>query len=329
MKEVKLPPLKLLNDISNRYQNIWKYTDEDVKNKDNGLDEWNDTLCYLPIGYGISILQYYYDVPMFEANIEGSVIVALASWRRDKRIYKFDEQLCNELFDESISENFKIPVHIFQQLPAQCIYIQLPDIECSEEELEDTPDGFFVWIEHDYRPEYNNLELRIEYINKLGQELSPYIVHLLPNGTIKDGIDDMLEQSFNNCTNNFINDAMRVSIQNTINESRKLICNSIQLILYVCSENADIKEDETQAKIYRMGQSIKDKYREIRKYNVGLLYAKALRQQEEMKERNIDLGHKKSTHIRQAHWHHYWIGSGDKKQLVLKWLNSMIINGLN
>ena len=75
----------------------------------------------------------------------------------------------------------------------------------------------------------------------------------MPNGTIKDGIDDMLEQSFNNCTNNFINDAMRVSIQNTINESRKLICNSIQLILYVCSENADIKEDETQAKIYRMG----------------------------------------------------------------------------
>ena len=128
----------------------------------------------------------------------------------------------------------------------------------------------------------------------------------------------MLEQSFNNCTNNFINDAMRVSIQNTINESRKLICNSIQLILYVCSENADIKEDETQAKIYRMGQSIKDKYLEIRKYNVGLLYAKALRQQEEMKERNIDLGHKKSTHIRQAHWHHYWIGSGDKKTISSK-----------
>lgn len=35
----------------------------------------------------------------------------------------------------------------------------------------------------------------------------------------------------------------------------------------------------------------------------------------------------KSSHYRSAHWHHYWVGSGEDKKLIIKWVEGVFVNG--
>lgn len=64
-------------------------------------------------------------------------------------------------------------------------------------------------------------------------------------------------------------------------------------------------------------------------FNVGNVYAKAMESSNRNIAERIGSTKKKATHIRQAHWHSYWTGSGVNKRLILKWLNPMIINPTN
>ena len=33
------------------------------------------------------------------------------------------------------------------------------------------------------------------------------------------------------------------------------------------------------------------------------------------------------TRNRSAHWHHYWTGSGDNKELIIKWVDGVFVKG--
>ena len=35
----------------------------------------------------------------------------------------------------------------------------------------------------------------------------------------------------------------------------------------------------------------------------------------------------KASHYRSAHWHHYWVGSGDDKRLIIKWVEGVFVKG--
>ena len=38
-------------------------------------------------------------------------------------------------------------------------------------------------------------------------------------------------------------------------------------------------------------------------------------------------GTPKSPHIRRSHFHSYWTGNGENKQLVVKWVNTIFVKG--
>ena len=38
-------------------------------------------------------------------------------------------------------------------------------------------------------------------------------------------------------------------------------------------------------------------------------------------------GTPKSPHVRRSHFHSYWTGSGDDKQLIVKWVNTIFVKG--
>lgn len=79
------------------------------------------------------------------------------------------------------------------------------------------------------------------------------------------------------------------------------------------------------------------KIEEIRKWDVGVKTGKILRSLESPAKRGIypvyadkniadGAGSPKRTHLRRAHWHHFWTGSGDDRQLILRWVSSTVIN---
>ena len=86
--------------------------------------------------------------------------------------------------------------------------------------------------------------------------------------------------------------------------------------------------------ITKRGKTIKDKYSEIRKWNVGFRTGKAIRQYKEklntITEESSDSTHASPRpHMRRGHWHHFWTGSKSdetNRKLILKWLTPMMIS---
>ena len=97
---------------------------------------------------------------------------------------------------------------------------------------------------------------------------------------------------------------------------RDLLLNGLA---YLCSRNADI------AAVY---SPVKEKRRNNAKrrsnatwHEVGYRIGTELRNYNRTKsERGEKTGRKVRPHMRRAHWHRYWVGSGKERRLVLKWL---------
>ena len=100
-------------------------------------------------------------------------------------------------------------------------------------------------------------------------------------------------------------------------------------------QNAEIAPDEEQKAITKRGVIIKDKYSEIRKWDVGFRTGSAIRLYEETEKlRNTENQNKNGSHasprphMRRGHWHHFWTGPKAKpkeRKLILKWLSPMAV----
>lgn len=82
------------------------------------------------------------------------------------------------------------------------------------------------------------LELRFLFINN-DYSVMPISLHLIENGTIKDGIDRMLQEVEKNSSKNFVD-------KDYIDFVTNLITSKLQLVLYICAQNSEIAEDERQ-----------------------------------------------------------------------------------
>jgi hypothetical protein len=112
----------------------------------------------------------------------------------------------------------------------------------------------------------------------------------------------------------------------------------LQLVLYICSKNAEVDENPEQKKIYRKPKSetqIKDRYREIQKWDVGQKTGQNIRKYNPTHVHYVYEGKgetgtssPKRPHLRSGHWHHYWTGPKDgERTLVLNWVAPTFIHG--
>lgn len=101
----------------------------------------------------------------------------------------------------------------------------------------------------------------------------------------------------------------------------------------VLASNAEIVPNSEQSFITKRGATIKDKYSEIRKWDVGIRIGAAIRQKSASVEKGESIktasGHSSPRpHMRRGHWHHYWTGPrnvSENRRLILKWLSPMAV----
>lgn len=311
------PPLAAAKKFGEKYPGVWKVIDKLITSVENV--EWNHDTCYCPIAAALSALTLY--VSVRKATGLASYAAALSTWRRTKLVYRFDYSIVSELI--ATAEDFTIPIDILYHLPAQCVYIQYP--AGSHPDI----DGFFVHIEHDVKTD--GKELRIHYINHRGEYVFPFIVHLIPGGTVGDGIEETVRVTQGNSA--FFGTAA-IAAGEQFREMKQIVIEMMQLVLYICAENADVSENESQAKIYRKPTKIEDKMREVRRWDVGVHVSKALRAAEKRattadsspEHHNSERKFKNRPHVRRSHWHHFWAGSGENKKLILRWVNTTLVN---
>ena len=267
-----------------------------------------------------------------EYKDSAGLLYAVAEWRRHKTIFDFDKSLI-KLLREADSLDNEIPCEALMGLPYNGVYMRLPSkmmsvprLKTLHVDIKETMyiDGVFFYIDRVYAA------FVIVFDNARALSLG---FTLDKTQSLRESMNEMLRP--NDDTLDFSNLAL-------------------QMVLYLCSANADVEENAEQKEIYdrahpetaskaeetpaeeKTADMRPDTFRELRRWDVGYRYGSAIRKakrsvpkapQEETTKREGSHARKR-THARRGHYHHFWTGAKDSpdRKLILKWVSPVIIN---
>ena len=325
-KPIIYPPLSLLKRVGAAFTEAWEQMEDfHQSNGANGLPQW-EPWCYAPIAAALSVVQSKSGTPNIDMDAIASAqrIAAIAPWRISKEVYLIDPDLAQLLYEQ---DDLAIPSDILLQLPYQAFYIQVPGLSLGGDQYH----GVFVHLEHDINS--GDRELRLLYIKPDGATMG-FPIHI-DSADISESLRRTLYESEQN--NPDLYDAFcHVSDDPFAGDLHSLLLRTLQIILYICAENAEIAPNSEQAFITRRTSTIKDRYAEIRKWDVGFRIGAAIRKYnrlespEESDDQDRPAGKHASPrpHMRRGHWHHYWVGSRsdpESRKLILKWTPPTIV----
>jgi len=306
-----LPPKALLREIGRKYPQAWQQFKLFRAGKGNNLPDWPDW-CYVPMAAGYAILSQGLDNPhLYELRLSPAVMTAAATWRVSQGVYRFDADLYNSLVSQPMDD--KLPCDALFRLPEWCVYIET----IGASYLGKLIDGFLAHLEHDAND--GRAELRFVFLCSDGSMVQ-LPLHL-GDWTIEEGLDRMQREAARQAEKQGIT----YPAEGIGTELAPYVVPFLQLILYLCAENADMPQVRHPNTRVRMSGQV-DVPREPRFWSVGERIGAAIRQyrnQEGLSRPGKTQGTHASPrpHIRRAHWHHFWTGSRDgERKLVLRWL---------
>jgi len=261
------------------------------------------------------------DAPAIMAKIGPAALSDLTAallWTQTKTVYKYDTDFAQEIAESPLAGD--IPAEILYRLPFYCVYIDTP-IKVYGEEAR----GFFAWMEWDANNKMP--ELRLLYVMPDGYTASVPVV--LTGGGIGASAQALTESALKRSLG--VKD-MNISgslVSDTATKDE--IAAAINLVLYVCSEGADIRPVSRQ-RAAPSGQIPK----QCAAWDVGIRIGATLRKsqaqavasapQSETKQPRETPSTSPRPHIRRAHWHHFWTGPRDgERKLVLKWVHPTLV----
>lgn len=290
-------------------------------NGKEGLPSWPDW-CYAPIAAAISVATE--NLPdTFEVRIQAmrdaQRIAALAPWRISKEVFVMDEGMQELLFEQA--DDLKLDPEAFLRLPYPCFYIQFaPETGLNGEIYH----GVFVHLEFD--PYTKERELRLLYLNQNGKTIG-VPVHIDCN-TIEESIETTDKEAFRNIPEEKADFRRALLVETeTRRKSAYFYKQTLQLVLYLCAQNAEIAPNSEQTFYTHRTATVKDRYAEIRKWDVGIRIGNAVRAYR--KASATQYKHAGGTHasprphLRRGHWHNFWTGAKadpSSRKLILKWV---------
>ena len=243
------------------------------------------------------------------------IVSALSKWRQSKQIFEVDEELCS-IFMETNKIDEEIPNEIVERLIYDCFYVKLPDKYINVKSIKNSSGEYFNFEVDGFF--YHTIDKSIIIVIMFSSGHTQSLGFDFHEGlTLKETIDKYMKVS---------------------TDVYSLINFFIQIVLYLCADNADVEENYIQKQIYKPSvKKVKDSYSELRKWDVGFRYGKAikrLRQTERKSSSNNSSEHhegshsRKRTHVRRGHYHHFWRGteSNGNRELILKWISPVVIN---
>lgn len=257
------------------------------------------------------------------------------TWRLHKQVYLFDPEFVSAL---SKTEKLKVYPSLLRRLPYSCFYLDFTGIEAFQ-----PFDGMFVKVEVKEDDSILILGHRV-----MGQIF--YTCRTLLGEKERDMDNGIVYYDYERSRLAFNKEIpLSDSCRQYSGIGDFVIRNDnfpdiwmflMQTLTYLSSREPDIEENEKQKRIYRPSAGkIKDRYTEVRKWDIGVRYGNKVRLFQEMqKEENKDSeGTEKKQdagnhifrkpprpHSRCAHWAHYWTGTG-RKNLELRWIEPVFV----
>jgi hypothetical protein len=193
----------------------------------------------------------------------------------------------------------RLPGDHLKRLPEWCVYV--------EADLGVAPDdnGFFAAIDQ-VGGDPNNLNI---VLLSLTCELLIGLSFAIPINCNRDELAKILGE--------------KGADPDQVRRTLDVVAKAIHLVLYLCADDAEMqptrwsKAAKTRPRLKpgRNGERYMPQPDGLEIWNVGYKIGAQLRA-----STSGDVGGSVRPHTRRAHWHHYWVGSGDEKQLRVRWL---------
>jgi len=264
-------------------------------------------------------------------------LAALAAWRVGQGIYRFDPELYSEVLATPIVGD--LPEAVLYHLPEWCVYVETPDFVGM---AGDPVRGFFAHLEHDANDGRTELRLLLDEEAADGPFLRPVPLHLVGSGLFQalEAADRERLKQVQRFPALLERDPSALGeIRDLLDEARDGLRRQVEpllsLLLYLCSENADLdpggrrpprpRPRKTKAGLRLFPPDSPTTW------EVGVRVGAALRRALGTAGDNAggDGAHvSPRPHVRRAHWHTFWIGPRSDPELrkaVLRWLSPMLV----
>jgi len=307
-------PLRLVRKLERLYDDPYHYLDVCAGARDDGEVSYPD-YCPIPISAAREYIAWF--LGTYEGSADGAAeLTACYAWRKCPVVYSFDADLAAALTEQAdkMEDLDVLPTDILLHLPYPCVYVKTPAFT-------GMIDGFFAWIEFDLARKAP--ELRIQPVDAGLETSIPLVLHLI-NGSILQCLQDTVAETNRHVENP--KDLETLSVKGI-----RPVLIAVQHLLYLSAQNADIEDAPAPAKVDRVRRKITPgtpKAGDVLEKQVGIRVGAALRKTYHSASNSTEAGTgtAKRPHTRRGHWHHYWSGAGDKRELVLKWTAPTVIH---
>lgn len=242
----------------------------------------------------------------------------MTCWNTHKQAYRFDPEFTEELLKTTA---VRIPADVLKHLPFRCYYLDLEDLPYF------TPDlGLFLYVGFDKSkgdlPNLGVLEVAAPFPGDDQNRLHPI---LFSGKDLKR--EGLLEET---------EDGWVITFQQKkeADHDQKLLLFLLQGMLYLSSLKPDV-EESPKLRVVNTGKKVqKPQKKELNLEDVGVRYGNVIRKQRK-KVRTVYISEGETppkqkrtvtSHVRSAHWHHYWTGKGRTKRIV-KWIPPVFVSG--
>ena len=270
----------------------------------------------------------------------------LNKWKQFKMVYKIDNDFFHEI---KKTENIVTSYEMFKQLPFDCFFIDLTDVK----NISDFK-GAWVYIKHENKHNRNFVGVNIYMV--MNEDPTFFSYYSWYNFTEESEVtwnqEDLPDSDFvvrsikiteNETMDEYLNiEGEYTKIEFDHDPRKEIISTIFQIMAFIAIDASDISENATTKRTYkprREGSVIKNKFSEVRMWDVGIRYGKAIHaaKQEYKKHLVQEQGAQNAQdaqenrkpirpHIRRAHWHKYHVGKGRKETKVL-WIAPVYVCG--
>ena len=290
-----------------------------------------------------------------------STNIVLSTWSQFKMVYKIDNDFFHEIKQ---TENIITSKEMFDKLPFKCFFIDLTEVESIANFK-----GAWVYITKDHTSDKDFYGVNIYMVQnddftfftyyswyKFTDEEPEIEWHSedLPKSdfiartfvSAKDVCDKKIIytkdhfKAIDNPIDLASDDLVDITIdmREEYDPRESIVIAIFQIMSFIAIDASDVRENATTETTYRPHKErskIKNKFSEIRMWDVGIQYGKAIRvaKQEykkhiEKENGSIQTKDRKPVrpHIRRAHWHKYHVGEGRKETKML-WLAPVYVCG--
>lgn len=230
-------------------------------------------------------------------------------WRQTKLIYEFDKTLVEEL---NAQTDLAVASEMLKRLPFECAYIMTPNLFSYNDE---PVDGFMCLKRHDV------LQILFVAWNKKDGTTNEGLLDIHLDAKTLEESDKLSQEA-----------SVRRGLISEHAPSTHTGNGIIQLLLYLCAANADIKERRPSTTTAKKTSKTTDK-RPVRHWDVGVRVGATIKRNRSYTVRTTQSAdHKQHArprpHLRRGHWAHFWTGKRDSadRERVLKWIEPVYIN---